>query len=185
MPDVYALFGAPAKQSLSPWLHQQFAAQFALRIEYKICEVSAAALLPTLARFFASGGKGANVTAPYKHAVYQHLSKVSPNARAAKSVNTILVAENAELHGENTDGIGFLRDLQRKDIEVTGQNIVILGNGGAGRAIYAALESLKPACIHMLGRADYASLRNRTYHIVINATSAGLGGELPPLPPRV
>lgn len=176
MKKVYALFGTNIQHSLSPWLHKQFAAQFGLDIDYRLYDVKEVELWDALKRFLDAGGAGANVTAPFKQKILQHVDSVS----VAGAINTLTIQKKI-VHGDSTDGIGFIRDLQKKGISCSGKQIAILGSGGAAHCIARTMQD-QSANVSMIGRNDYLNLARERFDIVVNATSAGLQGAMPPLP---
>ncbi len=174
MKEVYALFGKPLQHSQSPLLHRHFADQVGREIEYRLIETDLSQLERSIKEFFFAGGFGANVTSPYKQQVISLLDDISPSASVADAVNTISVV-NGKLYGDNTDGIGLYRDLLYKEIDLNDKKILILGTGGAARAIYAQLLSQGISNIAMLSR-EAASMPG---DLIINATSAGLDRKIP------
>lgn len=144
MPDPtaasrHALFGQPVAQSLSPRIHAAFAEQIGIVLRYDAIESSAAQLPERLSRFAADGGRGANITLPLKQAVLALCTQLSARARLAGAVNTLIRVAHA-WHGDNTDGVGLVRDLtQRHGIVLEGQRVLVLGAGGAARGVVPAL----------------------------------------------
>jgi shikimate dehydrogenase len=198
----YLVLGDPISHSISPMIHQAFARQFNLSVEYTAHAIKAHALPKFLSSFIASGGNGLNITAPYKELMYRQISKLSSRAQQARAVNTITVLEDGSLHGDNTDGIGFIRDLtQRHAISIKEQRILILGAGGAVRGILSPILDLQPHSITIVNRdlnkaaalaadfatyikiniASYAQLV-ANYDLIINATSASLHSSILPIP---
>ncbi|MGL4475611.1 MAG: shikimate dehydrogenase [Shewanella sp.] len=208
MTDKYALFGKPVSQSRSPYIHSCFAAQFNQVIDYQAILIAADSdFLADVQAFARAGGQGANVTAPYKEMAYQICSQLSPAAALAGAVNTLFFLSDGSISGDNTDGIGLVRDLERIT-SLNGKRVLLIGAGGAARGcILPLLESgisaltltnrtlhkaqhlcelfatHVPAEVSLTSHA-LAELAN-DYDIIINSTSAGLGGELPALDARV
>lgn len=174
MKEVYALFGKPLQHSQSPRLHKSFADQFNRAIEYCLVETELEQLVQAVVGFFAAGGSGANITAPYKQKVIDILDSLSNIAVATNSVNTIKLIDG-KLHGDNTDGIGFYRDLLHKNIDIHDKQIIIIGSGGAARSIVAQLNNFGINNVYMLNR-DSQPIDGE---LIVNATSAGLYGEIP------
>jgi len=202
-PERYAVLGHPIAHSLSPWIHGQFALQTGQRLIYTAIDVAPEALTPVVRDFFAQGGCGLNITVPHKQAVLELLDTLSERAREAGAVNTIVREADQRLRGDNTDGIGFVRDLtQNLDVRLAGGRVLMLGAGGAARGLLAPLlgQGLQELVIanraaararELAGAfarlgpvrgAGYTELDGLDYALIINATAASLQEELPPLP---
>jgi len=200
---MFAVIGYPIAHSLSPAIHQAFARQFKLALDYIHIEVQALDLNATITKFIQQGGKGFNVTAPYKEILFQQITELSASAKHAQAVNTVTVQTDGTLFGDNTDGIGFIRDATvRHKIPITKQRILILGAGGAVRGILQPLLDLVPQSVCIANRdltkahtvADYfsreinitvvpyAQIVANNFDIIINATSASLANLQPLLP---
>jgi shikimate dehydrogenase len=201
-PDRYALVGHPVEHSRSPLIHTVFARQTGQRLTYELIDAEPAAFETAVRGFGAAGGKGLNVTVPHKEAAFALCTERSDAATAAGAVNTISIVDR-NLRGDNTDGIGFIRDVTVNLRQpLAGARIAVLGAGGAARGIIGPLLGQQPAAITIANRtkerADdlvtrFASsaLFARTFaelaehppfDVLINATSAGLKGEAPPFP---
>jgi shikimate dehydrogenase len=204
--DRYAVIGHPIAHSKSPTIHQVFAQQTGQDISYIAMDVEPDALEETLDKFFASGGRGLNVTVPHKTRALELMDELTPAAKLAGAVNTITRLENGKLEGDNTDGIGLIADLRDNlNIELIDSSILILGAGGAARGILPPLLEQIPAEIIIANRniekardlanafadlgtlsaSHFDNLADKNFHLVINATSAGLKGELPPFPESI
>ena len=199
MPDRYAVIGNPVAHSKSPWIHAQFARACAQDIEYARIEAPLDAFAATVDAFRAAGGRGANVTLPFKQEAFLYCASVSERAREAGAVNT-LVLDRGQPWGDNTDGVGLLRDLESNlRFELRGRRVLLMGAGGAAQGVLPALRSMGPAQLVIANRtADkartlaarfegttgcgYEGLDGTAFDLVVNATSAGLAGELPALP---
>ena len=201
--DRYGVMGYPVSHSRSPVIHHLFALQTGERIQYELLRVSPEKLEEAVRQFQRTGGKGLNVTVPHKRAVCRLVDHLSERASLAGAVNTLTFRDN-EIYGDNTDGIGLLRDLAvNLDLPVTGMNILILGAGGATRGIVGPLLEMSPKSVlianrtlkraeelvdRLGGRGDVSACRfsdipvKTTFNLIINATSAGLEGEAPPYP---
>ncbi|MDH4124013.1 MAG: shikimate dehydrogenase [Gammaproteobacteria bacterium] len=201
--DRYGVMGYPISHSRSPVIHRLFALQTGQNIQYELLQVSADKLETAVRQFQRTGGKGLNVTVPHKRAVAKLADHISERARTAGAVNTLSFIEG-EIHGDNTDGIGLLRDLVvNLGLNLDGANILILGAGGATSGIVGPLLEMEPAMIRIanrtLDRAEEIVSRfkhlgpvsachfnavpvSTPYDLVINATSAGVKGEAPPYP---
>jgi shikimate dehydrogenase len=201
--DQYAVFGQPINHSKSPRIHSLFAEQTGQSIQYLAQEVSSAAFDSTVKCFFAGNGKGLNCTVPLKELAWKYADSLTERARQAKAVNTLSLQADGSILGDNTDGIGLVNDLTiNHPIDLAGKRILILGAGGASRGIIGPLLTRLPDQITIANRTtskaqaitlefadlgclqttDYANLAGQTFDLIINATSASLSGELPPLP---
>jgi len=147
----FMLIGSPVTHSLSPILHNIFAAQFGIEITYKLQEATVNNYRAVIEKFISLGGSGINITAPLKMPVFQYLKHIDANAQLAKAVNTLIISDN-NLVGYNTDGMGLMRDLKRRNIIITGKNTLILGAGGAARGILGSLLEQKPNNIVITNR---------------------------------
>ena len=207
MTDRYGVIGHPIAHSKSPVIHAQFAQQTGQKLTYEAIDVPPADLATTIDNLIHEGFKGLNVTVPHKNAVVGLMDELSDRARLASAVNTITRQEDNQLVGDNTDGIGLVRDLQRNlRFEIQDADILILGAGGATRGIIPSLLESEPRQIlianRTIERADelvdtfgdngarlgnvaacqFEELEDREFDLIINATSAGLDGEVPPFP---
>lgn len=201
--DTYAVFGHPITHSKSPRIQQLFAEQTVQAMQYGAQDVPAASFTTAADSFFAAGGKGLNCTVPLKELAWQYADHLSERALLAKAVNTLARQADGSIFGDNTDGVGLLTDLTvNHGISLTGANILILGAGGATRGIVPVLLEQQPATVVIANRtvekahaiADdfatlgplqgcaYGSLQGRQFDLILNATSASLSGQLPPLP---
>jgi shikimate dehydrogenase len=202
-PDRYGLVGHPVEHSRSPFIHTLFARQTGQNLTYELIDALPAAFETAVRGFGAAGGKGLNVTVPHKEAAFALVDEASEAAQAAGAVNTISI-DGDRLHGDNTDGIGFIRDvMQNQGESIEGRTIVVLGAGGAARGIVLPLLAERPAELVIANRTrdravqlvehfgNPAPLRVMTFEeiaelpafdVVVNATSAGLKGESPPFP---
>ncbi|HEX6993284.1 MAG TPA: shikimate dehydrogenase [Gammaproteobacteria bacterium] len=205
-PDRYALVGHPVHHSRSPIIHSLFAQQTGQRLTYELIDAAPDAFETAVRRFVAEGGRGMNVTVPHKEAAFRLAERLGPEAEKAGAVNT-LSFDGGPIRGDNTDGIGFLRDVtENLGWEIRGRRIVVLGAGGAARGILPPLLENEPAEVVLanrtlpraaeleerfrhLGRLSiraFAELaREPAFDLVINATSAGLKGETPPFPESI
>lgn len=202
-PDRYALVGFPVHHSRSPLIHTLFARQTGQNLTYELIEADEASFEPAVRSFGMAGGKGLNVTVPHKEAAFRIAARLGPEAEQAGAVNT-LTFEHGALRGDNTDGIGFVRDLTvNLGCTIEAQRVVVLGAGGAARGILPPLLGSKPREVVLANRTAeravelarrfkplgeievlrFDELAGRSaFDIVINATSAGLKGEQPPFP---
>ncbi|MBE8168123.1 MAG: shikimate dehydrogenase [Shewanella sp.] len=208
MPDRYAVFGNPIEHSKSPYIHHRFAQQTHQNIDYQKILVPLESFAQSVNDFFNAGGKGANVTVPFKEQALALCNHVSDAARKAGAVNTLMRLDDGSLHGDNTDGIGLIRDLKAEFGNIAQMNVLLLGAGGAARGcIQPLLEagisqliisnrtSTKAETLKNEFQTDDANISsclfekleelNSNVDIIINATSAGLTGTKLPLPSSI
>ena len=194
MSDRYAIIGNPVAHSKSPWIHAAFARATSQDLDYARIEAPLDRFAATVERFRAAGGKGLNVTLPFKQEAFALCSTVSERARVAQAVNTLVLETG---FGDNTDGIGLVRDLAQ-NLNCAFSSVLLLGGGGAAQGVVGALLDAGAARVVIANRtvskaqalaarfpgasaSAYEELAGE-FDLVINATSAGLAGELPPLP---
>jgi shikimate dehydrogenase len=200
--DRYAVIGHPVAHSKSPWIHAQFARATGEAIEYGAIDAPPDGFVRAVEAFHAAGGRGLNVTLPFKEEAFRLCAETSARAREAQAVNT-LVLDRPAIFGDNTDGVGLLRDLTvNLGCSLAGARVLLLGAGGAGQGVAGPLAQAGPAQLVIANRTParaqalaarvpgaegcgFDALAGRAFDLVINATSAGLAGELPPLPPRL
>lgn len=202
-PDRYGVMGYPVSHSRSPVIHKLFAEQTGQAMTYELLEVEPARLEGTIRKFQASGGRGLNVTVPHKSEVVRLVDELSDRAATAGAVNTLVIHDD-HIRGENTDGLGLVRDLGvNLGYQIAGTRILILGAGGATRGVVGPLLEHKPGSLTIANRtlskaqalaAHFGNLGNvqacrfddvggdGAYDLVVNATSAGLKGATPPFP---
>lgn len=182
--DDYTVMGNPIEQSLSPNIHRLFAQQTHQLLTYDKTWVPLNGFKDAVNAFIQRGGKGANVTAPFKKEAFHLADKHSTRALSAESVNTLIINKNGLIEGDNTDGVGFVRDLQQNHhFLIKGKRILIVGRGGAAMGILPAIEAEQPADVLILSRHDQHPLKKTiNVDLIINATSAGLEGKIPTLP---
>jgi len=205
MTDQYAVFGNPINHSKSPVIHRQFAEQTAQNLHYAKQLVPEGEFAKAAQEFFAQGGKGLNVTVPFKLDAFNFAQQLTPRAQRAGAVNTLALQTDGTILGDNTDGIGMVHDMHNLGWVLEGKRILILGAGGAVRGILEPLLAEHPAQVVIANRTfakaeelvtafhDLGDVRARTYEqlagevfdVVINGTSASLGGDLPPLPMHI
>lgn len=200
--DDYAVMGNPISHSKSPSIHTLFAEQTQQSILYTAIHVDQGGFDQAVGNFAASGGKGLNVTVPFKQEAWALVNTRSERAERAGAVNTIKI-ENSQLFGDNTDGIGLVNDLTiNHNVVLKNKNILLMGAGGAARGVLIPLLEEKPSSLFIVNRtpdkakdlADdfsdaghvqgggYDAIQDLTFDVVINATAASLQGKLPPLP---
>ncbi len=202
-PDTYGVMGNPIDHSKSPQIHTLFATQTGQRIDYSAIHVDLGGFDQAVGNFQANGGKGLNVTVPFKQEAWELVDKRSPRAQLAGAVNTIQIREDGSLFGENTDGIGLVRDLvHNHGVILKGKRLLVLGAGGAVRGVLQPLLVEQPASLVIANRtvdraqelaqlfsdqgsieaSSFSALQGGEFDLVINGTSASLQGEVPPLP---
>ncbi|KAF3978570.1 MAG: shikimate dehydrogenase [Methylococcales symbiont of Iophon sp. n. MRB-2018] len=200
--DRYAVFGHPINHSKSPCIHQLFAEQTDQLLSYEAQDVPADLFESAVHVFLRQGGKGLNCTVPLKELAWQRADLLSQRATLSKAVNTLILQENGTLLGDNTDGIGLVRDLTKnQQINLSNSRILILGAGGACRGIIEPLMQQAPKHIIIANRSvekamtlsdefsvlgtikgcGYGDIKNSQFDLILNATSASLSGKLPPL----
>jgi shikimate dehydrogenase len=203
MTDRYAVIGNPIEHSKSPLIHSEFARQTGQDMEYGRLLGNLEDFPAEVRRFFGSGGCGMNVTVPFKEEAWRISSERSPEAESAGAVNTLSLGRGGELRGDNTDGVGLLRDLtENNGFELAGKRVLLLGAGGAARGVLRPLLEGRPAELVVANRTAaraaalaaaskaYGPLRGSGldalagghFDLIINATSAGLAGAAPSLP---
>lgn len=205
--DKYAVIGNPVAHSKSPDIHAMFARQTGQDMVYERLLAPLDAFEATAKRFFGEGGKGLNVTVPFKHEAWNLVDSHRGDALDAQAVNTIK-SENGKLVGGNTDGIGLVTDIKKNlGFGIAGKRILLMGAGGAthgvmfpllrenaktlvvvnrtlekAQSLVQSVEKRAEGIVTSLDATPYADLAGSTFDIVINATSAGLSNEMPHLP---
>ena len=201
MPDQYAVIGNPIEHSKSPLIHAAFARQTGQDLEYGRILGALDDFAGDVQRFVAAGGRGLNVTVPFKEQAFELATVLSERARRAGAVNT-LSFDAGQACGDNTDGAGLVRDLGcNQRFNLGGSRILLLGAGGASRGVLFPLLDERPAAIVIANRtaakghdlaalADDArvsacgldELEGRQFDLIVNGTAAGLSGEVPRIP---
>jgi shikimate dehydrogenase len=205
MTDRYAVIGHPISHSRSPVIHKIYAADTGEDISYEAIDIAPKDLRDRLKQFVAEGGRGLNVTVPHKQEILELMDTLTERAQLAGAVNTVICKPSGELEGDNTDGLGLIADLHNLGVELVDASVLILGAGGATRGIIPPIMEHKPAAMLIANRtpekaqmlanafADmgnisacgFSDLKHSHFNLVINATSAGLDGELPPFPTSI
>ena len=202
MSDRYAVFGNPISHSKSPAIHRAFAEQTGQNLTYETILAPLDDFAGALDAFIAAGGRGANVTVPFKEDAFRRADILTPRARLAGAVNTLRFSREG-IVGDNTDGLGLLRDITvNLGCPLAGKRILLLGAGGAARGVVGPMLEARPATLVIANRtvakahtlashfaalgavcgSDYAGLSGQSFDLIINATSAELNGEVLPLP---
>ena len=209
MNDKYAVIGNPIRHTKSPLIHGMFAKEAQQDMSYTAIEgplEPESAFEDTVRAFAAQGGKGINITAPFKLRAFAMADERSERATLAGAANA-LKFENGKVFAENFDGIGLLRDIEvNMGLPLNGKRVLVLGAGGAVRGALLPFLAARPAELVIANRTlrtvqdlvsevgDRGPLRAVGYgelesmgrfELVVNATSASLTGDLPPLPPSV
>jgi shikimate dehydrogenase len=201
--DRYAVFGNPIKHSKSPLIHAMFAQQCSQDMLYRAVRVELDGFAQAASNFFSGGGAGLNVTVPFKREAFDFADRLSERASRAGAVNTLTRAQDGLIEGDNTDGIGLVRDLiANLGWTVHGLRVLVVGAGGAARGVLEPLLREHPQELLVVNRtgaraaqlamefADLGPLEGgaydligaRQFELVINATSAGLSGAMLELP---
>jgi len=202
-PDPYGVVGHPVGHSLSPFIHALFARQTGQAMVYRLYDVGPQDFSGFVAGFFDRGGRGLNITLPHKIVAVEAANELTSRAAHAAAVNTLALRDDGTILGDNTDGAGLVRDLcDNLGLVITHRRILIIGAGGATRGILAPLLGLSPTTVVIANRtperaqalaAAFADLGatqgvgfedvgDAPFDLVINATSASLSGDIPPLP---
>ena len=203
MPDRYAVMGHPIAHSKSPFIHRRFAAETGEPVAYDALLAEPGDFVAAVERFRAQGGRGLNVTIPFKQEAFALARRRTDRAERAGAVNTLWF-EGDRVCGDNTDGVGLVRDLTRNlAVELEAQSVLLLGAGGAARGVIGPLLDERPGrlvianrtasrAVDLAGRFEsqgpvsataFGALPADGFDVVLNATAASLSGELPPLPP--
>lgn len=199
--ERYGVIGNPIAHSKSPLIHALFAQQTGQAMSYERILAPLDGFREAVLHFREEGGRGLNVTVPFKLEAFALADRLSERAARAGAVNTLIFHPDGVIEGDNTDGTGLVRDLLRQGAEIRGRRVLILGAGGAVRGVLAPLLAEKPLELVIANRsadkavrlaADFADLgpvrgcgfdaMEGVFDLVINGTSASLSGELPPLP---
>ena len=203
MTDQYAVFGNPIEHSKSPEIHRQFAEQTQQALTYSKQLVPEDGFDQAADTFFANSGKGLNVTVPFKQEAFRYADAITDRARRAGAVNTLALQNDSKVLGDTTDGVGLVTDIKDNlGWQIRHKRILILGAGGAVRGVLEPLLAEQPQHIVIANRSvdkalqlsqqfaelgyllgcGYDMLGEQSYDLIINGTSAGLQGQLPPLP---
>lgn len=206
MTDLYAVFGHPVQHSKSPLIHATFARSTGQDLAYEAVLAPLDGFEDCVTQFKSKGGKGANITVPFKEQAFSLCTQRTSRAELAGAVNTINF-ENHIVLGDNTDGAGLVTDLTHNlGITLANKHILVIGAGGAARGVIGPLLACAPARLVIINRTvsrahDLAAHFNQKgysqvtgggldhvlseFDLIINATSASLSGELPALPSQI
>jgi shikimate dehydrogenase len=202
-PDQYLVYGNPIKQSRSPDIHHIFASKSEQNINYEKQLVGHDGFSMAVSDFIRLGGKGANVTAPFKEQALRLADVLTDRASLAGAVNT-LTFNKGKIYGDNTDGEGLVQDLLMHDVILKESRILILGAGGAVRGVLLPILAQNPNAITIANRTvskarelcqhfnderlnacSFDETIGQEFDLIINATSASLSGDLPPIPASI
>lgn len=202
--DHYAVFGNPITHSKSPFIHTLFARQTNQSLQYTAQCPDLDGFEQAAREFFAQGGKGCNVTVPFKEQAYQFADRVTERAQLAGAVNTLKKLDDGEILGDNTDGEGLVQNLLQYQFPIKGARILLIGAGGAARGVIKPLLDQQPAEIVITNRtyakAEQLAQRFQSYgeisagkmeaiaeafDLVINSTSSSLTNDLPAISPAI
>ena len=202
MTDRYAVVGNPVVHSKSPLIHAAFARQTHQDLHYEAILAPLDGFISTVEIFRQQGGKGMNITVPFKLQAHQLANELTERARVAQAVNTFKF-ENETVLGDNTDGAGLMRDITANlNLPVYGKRVLLMGAGGASRGVILPLLQQQPALLAVANRTPrkafdlqqqfatysqisaggYMDFAGEQFDIVINATAASLNDDLPELP---
>ncbi len=203
--DRYVVIGNPISHSKSPFIHTLFAKQTAQAMEYQTLFAPIDQFAEVVSAFFLSGGKGCNITVPFKLEAMLFADVLTKRAELAGAVNTLKRQDDGTILGDNTDGAGLVQDLKQHQIELKGKRILLLGAGGAARGVLLPLINEKPESVvisnrtfkkakaladvfqaeELVSAVEQTSLESLSFDIIINSTSASLDGTHPDLPESV
>ncbi len=197
--DQYAVMGHPIGHSKSPKIHTLFAAQTQQPLEYRAILVDPGTFPASVDQFRQAGGRGLNITVPFKQEAWAYADQRSSRAERAGAVNTLIFADDGKAYADNTDGVGLVRDLQiNHQAKLAGKRILLLGAGGAARGVLQPLLATQPARLVIANRTSkkafdlaqsFAELGPvsgggfedllGSFDVIINATAAGLADQVP------
>ncbi|PSW11730.1 shikimate dehydrogenase [Photobacterium sanctipauli] len=203
--DKYLVFGNPISQSKSPFIHTLFARQTGQEMTYESQQPEPDGFVAAATAFFNSGGRGCNVTAPFKEDAFAFATRLTERAQLAGAVNTLKKLDDGEIVGDNTDGEGLVQDLLQNQVELKGKRVLLVGAGGAARGVLQPLLAQNPQQVVVTNRTEAKAeqlatlfsahgpvthiameeLAKPEFDIIINSTSAGLSGQLPALPTTI
>ncbi len=203
---LYAVVGNPVAHSLSPRIHSSFAAQTGQALSYSAIEIPLDGFRNGIRDLQSQGFDGVNVTVPFKREAWELCDSLSTRAEDAGAVNTLSFAADGSIAGDNTDGVGLIRDLvDNLQIEIARRDILLLGAGGAVRGVLGPLLAQSPISLTLANRtpekasvlardfagrgdiqaAAFSDLGEKNFDLVINGTAAGLGNQVPAIPGSV
>ncbi|MCJ8312533.1 MAG: shikimate dehydrogenase [Saccharospirillaceae bacterium] len=194
--DQYAVVGHPISHSKSPAIHMQFAQQTNQILQYTAIDIEPELFDEKIKAFFKNGGKGLNVTVPFKEKAFELADHLSDRAKTAQAVNTLILNDDGSITGDNTDGKGLVNDLLNST-ELKGKTILVIGAGGASKGVLLPIIEQQPKSITIVNRTFskakslaeqfsdfYQNIQaveldkiNESFDVIVNATSASLQGQ--------
>lgn len=202
--DRYAVIGHPISHSKSPFIHTLFARQTFQQMTYEALDLPEDRFVEGINVLFANGLRGCNVTVPFKQEAYNYAQQLTERAKLAQAVNTLKVTDDGIILGDNTDGAGLLADLKLEFGSLENQKVLLVGAGGAARGVLGPLLGANPNKVVVCNRTpakakalaelfsdygsvDYALIEtlDESFDLIINATSASLGGNSLALPEQL
>ena len=207
--DLYCVMGHPVAHSRSPWIHQRFAALTDQALNYERQLVPLDGFAQAVQHFAQAGGRGCNVTVPFKHEAAQCADSCSPRVHLAGAANTLVLAQG-RIHADNTDGLGLVADITRNaGVPLAGRDVLLVGAGGAGAGVLGPLLEQGPRSLVVANRtlaraqalvqshSELAALQKtkllaldlqgleHDFDLIINATASSLEGAGVPVPAHV
>ena len=207
--DLYCVMGHPVAHSRSPWIHQRFAALTDQALDYERQLVPLDGFAQAVQQFAQAGGRGCNVTVPFKHEAAQCADSCSPRVHLAGAANTLVLAQG-RIHADNTDGLGLVADITRNaGVPLAGRDVLLVGAGGAGAGVLGPLLEQGPRSLVVANRTlaraqalvqshlELATLQKtkllaldlqgleHDFDLIINATASSLEGAGVPVPAQV
>ena len=207
--DLYCVMGHPVAHSRSPWIHQRFAALTDQALDYERQLVPLDGFALAVQQFAQAGGRGCNVTVPFKHEAAQCADSCSPRVHLAGAANTLVLAQG-RIHADNTDGLGLVADITRNaGVPLAGRDVLLVGAGGAGAGVLGPLLEQGPRSLVVANRTlaraqalvqshlELAALQKtkllaldlqgleHDFDLIINATASSLEGAGVPVPAQV
>ncbi len=202
--DQYKVYGNPIKQSKSPLIHAEFAKETGQAIEYTAQFSELDAFEQDIQSFIQAGGKGCNVTVPFKERAFKLATSATARAKLAQAANTLKFLPDGTIEADTTDGAGLVNDLLANSIPLKGKTILLIGAGGAASGVIEPLLEQQPKSLVIANRtqskaedlasrfADKGNISasaftelNQSFDLVINSTSASLSNELPNVTEKV
>jgi len=194
--DQYAVVGHPIAHSKSPAIHTQFAKQTNQSLSYTAIDIEPELFEEKIRAFFKQGGKGLNVTVPFKEKAFEFADQLSDRAKTAQAVNTLILNDDGSITGDNTDGKGLVNDLLMAT-KIEDKSVLIIGAGGASKGVLLPIIEHKPSSITIVNRtyrkaqilveqflpyfkninAIELDAVSQSFDVIVNATSASLQGK--------
>ena len=210
LPAAYCVMGNPIAHSRSPWIHRRFAELTGQALHYSAQLVAEDALPQALRDFAAQGGRGCNITVPFKLQAAQLADSRSQRVQLAGAANTLIFQAGGAIHADNTDGLGLVADIQRNaGVALAGRDILLVGAGGAAAGVLGPLLEQQARRIVVVNRTAARAQALVTSHqalamlqktelsaldiqgleadfdIIINASASSLAGAAVPVPASV